>query len=54
MLYWNEIINDLAKILTWRWRGVNVTKECLEKNLYLSCTLLRKLCVHYANGFDTT
>jgi len=37
-----------------RWRGVNVTKECLEKKFHLSSTLLRKLCVHYANGFDTT
>jgi hypothetical protein len=29
-------------------------KECLEKNFHLSSTLLRKLCVYYANGFDTT
>ena len=107
MLYWNEIINDLAKYYlrgfvvhvlkfiwrsykcsmcqpfvtrhqydslilpkqTWayttvaailpfwyhgRWSGADVTKECLEKNFPLSSTLLRKLCVHYVNGFDTT
>jgi hypothetical protein len=47
MLYWNEIINELAKYL-------QNTKECLEKNFRLSSTLLRKLCVHYANGFDIT
>jgi hypothetical protein len=35
-----------------RWRGADVTKECLETNFHLSSTLLRKLCVHYANGFD--
>jgi hypothetical protein len=105
MLYWNEIIKDLAKILTcfcstcvyiymtklqmfyvWafvtrqisirqsnsvqtdlslfckhlqqllccqgRWRGADVRKECLEANFHISSTLLRKLCVHYANGFD--
>jgi hypothetical protein len=46
MLYWNEIINDLAKIQN--------MKEGLEKKFHLSSTLLRKLCVHYANGFDTT
>jgi hypothetical protein len=54
MLYWNEIINDLAKILTWPWRGADVTKECLEKCFNLSSMLLHKLCVHYANGFDAT
>jgi hypothetical protein len=27
-------------------------KEYLEKNFDLSSTLLRVLCVHYANGFD--
>jgi hypothetical protein len=35
-----------------RWRGTDVTKECLETNFHLFSTLLRKLCVHYANGFD--
>jgi hypothetical protein len=30
----------------------DVTKECLETYFHLSSTLLRKLCVHYANGFD--
>jgi hypothetical protein len=35
-----------------RWRGVDVMKECLESNFHLSSALLRKLCVHYANGFD--
>jgi hypothetical protein len=34
------------------WHGADVTKECLETNFHLSSTLLRKLCVHYANGFD--
>jgi hypothetical protein len=29
-------------------------EECLETNFHLSSTLLRKLCVHYANGFDNT
>jgi hypothetical protein len=29
----------------------DVTKECLETNFHLSSTLIRKLCVHYANGF---
>jgi hypothetical protein len=71
MLYWNEIINDLTKILISiqqsnsvpnkpehtlvntcnSWRGSDVTKECLETNFHLSSTLLRKLCVHYANSF---
>jgi hypothetical protein len=36
----------------WRWRGADVSKECLETNFHLSSMLLRKLCVHYANGFD--
>jgi hypothetical protein len=35
-----------------RWRGADVTKECLETNFHLSSTLLRKLWVHCANGFD--
>jgi hypothetical protein len=35
-----------------RWRGADVMKECLETNFHLSSTLLRKLCVHYSNGFD--
>jgi hypothetical protein len=35
-----------------RWRGVDDTKECLETNFHLSSRLLRKLYVHYANGFD--
>jgi hypothetical protein len=35
-----------------RWRDADVTKACLETNFYLSSTLLRKVCVHYANGFD--
>jgi hypothetical protein len=35
-----------------RWRNADVTKECLETNFNLSPTLLRKLCVHYANGLD--
>jgi hypothetical protein len=55
MLYWNEIINDEAILLQWcqgRWRGAGVTKECLETTFRLSSTLLRKLCVNYANGFD--
>jgi hypothetical protein len=55
MLYWNEIINDLAILLQWcqgRWCGADVTKECLETNFHLSSTLLRKMCVHYGNGFD--
>jgi len=46
-----------AILLQWcqgRWRGAEFTKECLEKNVHLSSSLLRKLCVHYANGFDTT
>ena len=46
-----------AILLQWcqgRWRGADVTKECLEKNFHFSSTLLRKLCNHYANGFDTT
>jgi hypothetical protein len=47
MLYWNEIINDLAKIL----KKYEIMPG---KNIHLSSTLLRKLCVHYANGFDTT
>jgi hypothetical protein len=34
------------------WYGGEVTKECLETNFHLSSTLLRKLCFHYANGFD--
>jgi len=29
-------------------------KEHLEKSFHLSSALLRKLCVHYANDFDTT
>jgi hypothetical protein len=29
-------------------------KNAWGKILHLSSTLLRKLCVHYANGFDTT
>jgi hypothetical protein len=105
MLYWNEIINYLAKILNgfvihvfkfmwpsykcsvcepfvtrqisirqsnsvqtdlsiscqhlqqllWcqgHWRSADVMKECLETNFYLPSTPLRKLCVHYTNGFD--
>jgi hypothetical protein len=106
MLYWNKIINDLAKILTWFcsthfkiystklqmfyvwallshdriqydslilskqnwayphqhlqqllwcqgcWRSADVTNECLKTNFHLSSTPQRKLCVHYANGFD--
>jgi hypothetical protein len=48
MLYWNEIINDLAKILT------KYERMPGKKKFYLSSMLLRKLCVHYANGFDTT
>jgi hypothetical protein len=47
MLYWNEIINDLVKILT-------KYERMYGKNFHLSSTLLRKLCVHHANGFDTT
>jgi hypothetical protein len=35
-----------------RWRGADVMKERLETNFHLSSTLLRKLCVHYGNGFD--
>jgi hypothetical protein len=35
-----------------RWRGADITKECLETNFHLSSMLLHKLCVHYANGFD--
>jgi hypothetical protein len=35
-----------------RYRGADVTKECLQTNFHLSSTLLRKLCVHCANGFD--
>jgi hypothetical protein len=35
-----------------RWRGADVTKECLETNFHLSSSLLRELCVHYANSFD--
>jgi hypothetical protein len=31
---------------------VLVTKETLETNVRFSSTLLRKLCAHYANGFD--
>jgi hypothetical protein len=41
--------------LSWcqgHWRGADITKECLETNFYPSSTLLRKLCVHYANSFD--
>jgi hypothetical protein len=34
------------------WRGADVMTECLETNFHLSSMLLRKLCVHYANGFD--
>jgi hypothetical protein len=34
-----------------RWLA-DVTKECLETNFHHSSTLLRKLCVHYANGVD--
>jgi ribosome-associated toxin RatA of RatAB toxin-antitoxin module len=34
-----------------RWLSADVTKECLETNFHLSSKLLRKLCVHYANGF---
>jgi hypothetical protein len=33
-------------------KGADVTKECLGTNFNLSSTLLRKLCVHYANGSD--
>jgi hypothetical protein len=33
-------------------KGADVTKECLETKFHLSSTLLNKLCVHYANGFD--
>jgi hypothetical protein len=29
-------------------------KNAWEKNFHLSSTLLRKLCVHYANGFGAT
>jgi hypothetical protein len=47
MLYWNEIINDLAKILT-------KYERMPGKKFHLSSTLLRKLCVRYANGLDTT
>jgi hypothetical protein len=46
MLYWNEVINDLAKILT-------KYERMPGKIVHLSSTLLRKLYVHYANGFDT-
>jgi hypothetical protein len=35
-----------------RWRDADVTKECLETNFHLSSTLLSKLCVHFANGFN--
>jgi hypothetical protein len=38
----------MSRALTW----CDVTKECLETSFHLSSTLLRKLCVHYANGFD--
>jgi hypothetical protein len=34
------------------WRDADLTQECLETNFHLFSTLLRKLCVHYANGFD--
>jgi len=36
------------------WCGADVMKEYLEKNFHLSSMLLRKLCVQYANSFDTT
>jgi hypothetical protein len=39
----------LSRVLT----CADVTKKCLETNFHLSSTLLRKLCVHYANSFDT-
>jgi hypothetical protein len=47
MLYWKEIVNDLAKILI-------KCEKMPGKKFYFSSTLLRKLCVHYANGFGTT
>jgi hypothetical protein len=47
MLYWNEIINDLAK------NTYKTRKNAWEKNLHFPFKLLRKLRVHYANGFDT-
>jgi hypothetical protein len=46
---------QLLRQLLWcqgHWRGYDVTKEYLETNFHLFSTLLRKLCVHYANGFD--
>jgi hypothetical protein len=48
MLYWNEIINDLPKIIT------KYERISEKQFFFLSSTLLRKLCVHYANGFDNT
>jgi hypothetical protein len=47
MLYWNEIINDLANILT------KYERMAGKKIFHLSSTLLRKFCVHYAIDFDT-
>jgi hypothetical protein len=35
-----------------RWRGADVMKECLKTKFHLSSTLVSKLCVHCANGFD--
>jgi hypothetical protein len=47
MLYWKEIIYDLAKILT---KYERMPGEIF----HFSSTLLCKLYVHYANGFDNT
>jgi hypothetical protein len=35
-----------------RWRGADVTKQCLKTNFHLSSTLLHTLRVRYTNGFD--
>jgi hypothetical protein len=53
-LIWAHPRQHLQQLL-WcqgRWRGADVTKECFETNFHFSSTQLRKLCVHYAYGFD--
>jgi len=42
-------VSLMSRALTWCW----CHERMPGKNFHLSSALLRKLCVHYANGFDT-
>jgi hypothetical protein len=46
MLYWNEVITDLAKILK--------KYERMPEKKIIFPPRYNANCVHYANGFDTT